>query len=289
MAVSIDDLVQLLTREEVLDALLALAKAAGIPVTAWQSGEPMLGLLEILAEQFARLWNATIVKAIRAGFLDFAEGDWLTLLAWVAYGVFRRTATFAGDSLVIENRAGGVYTFVPGDLRIKNGNNKTFYNVTGGSLAAWTGLGDYPTVELDFLADEAGSGSNTVVGGIQAHPFTPVTAPAGVFARTNDDPLYGDDDEGDPSVRERCRLSTGPLSPAGPTAAYEAVARAAKRADGTSVDVTRVRVLEPGGCIVLVYLAGASPPKRSAIFYRWSRTRARGRSSRSRWPWRMLG
>jgi len=252
MAISIDELVADLSKEEVFDALLALAKAAGIPVTAWQPGEPMRALLEKLSEWFAAAWNNVIVKAIRAGFLEYA-------LAWVAYGVFRRTETFAGiDALVIENRAGGVYVFVPGDLRVKNAAGKTFTNVTGGALAAWPGSGSFPTVALDFVADEAGSGSNTQAGGIQAYPTQPVKAPAGIYARTNDDPAFGDDTEPDDSLRERCRLSTGPISPGGVVACIESLAKSATRADGSFCDITRVRVLEPGLGIVNVYLAGAS-------------------------------
>lgn len=258
MATSIQDLLKDLSKEEILEDLLDLAKAAGLTVTAWQSGEPILDLVTILAEQFSRLWNNTIVKAIRGAFLDYAEGGWLTLLAWVTYGVFRRSATFAGSPLTVENRAGGVYTFNPGDVRVKNAAGKTFVNVTSGGIAAWTGSGDYPTVELDFVADEAGSASNTPSNGIQAYPIQPVTAPAGIYAITNADPIFGDDEESDRSLRERCRLATGPLSPAGPAAAYEAVARAAKRDDGTSVDVTRVRVISAGGGVVNVFLAGAS-------------------------------
>jgi phage-related baseplate assembly protein len=258
MAISIKDLVKDLTKEELLDALLAALSAAGLPVTAWQPGEPILALLDRLSELFARLWNSTIVKAIRAGFLDFAEGEWLTLLAWVTYGVVRKTSTFAGSPLVVENRAGGVWTFVPGDIRTKNADGKTFTNVTGGAIAAFTGAGDFPTVTLDFVADEAGSDSNTPSGGIQAFPTPPVTAPTGIYVRTNVDPLFADDEEEDEPLKRRCRLSTGPLSPAGPKASYESIALSTKRADGTSVDVTRVRVLQPGGGVVNVVLAGAS-------------------------------
>ncbi len=38
------------------------------------------------------------------------------------------------------------------------------------------------------------------------------------------------------------------------------MARATKRADGTSVDVTRVRVIDAGGAVVNVYLAEVAVP-----------------------------
>lgn len=256
MAIPIEDLVSDLTQDEIYDALVALARAAGIPATALARTEPLSQLLDKLSEWFALLWNNTIVKAIRAGFLEYAEGDWLTLLAWVAYGVYRKTATFASiDQLVLENRAGGAYVFAPGDIRVKNAADKTFVNVTGGGLASWTGTGPYPTVKLDFQADEAGSASNTPSGGIQADL---VLGPAGVYALPNDDPAFGEDRELDPALRQRCRESTGPLSPGGVEASITALCKSAKRADGSFVDITRVRVVEPGGGEVYVYLAGAS-------------------------------
>lgn len=259
MAISIDELISDLTKEDALDALLDIAKAAGLPVTAWQPGEPIRALLEKIAEWFAATWNSVIVKAIRAGFLEYAEGDWLTLLAWVAFGVYRRTETFASiDALVIENRAGSVYVFVPGDLRVATAAGKTYTNVTGGALGAWPGSGDFPTVELDFIADEAGSDSNAAAGSIQAYPTLPLKAPAGVYARTNDDPAFGEDTELDDSLRERCRLSTGPISPGGVVACIESLAKSAIRADGTSCDITRVKIIEPGMGEVYVYLAGSS-------------------------------
>ncbi|MFS8068762.1 MAG: baseplate J/gp47 family protein, partial [Byssovorax sp.] len=208
MAVALSDLVKDLTREQVLEDLLAIATALGLSTTAWQPGEPVWVLLTTMAEQLSKLWNTVIVRAIRAGFLDYAEGGWLTLLAWTMYGVFRKDASFGTALITLENRGGGFYPIAAGDVRIANDASKTFVNTTAGSLASWTGTGPYPTVALQFVADEAGAGSSTAIGGILAYPNEPPTAFAGVYARTNTAALVGADVEDDDSLRARCRLST---------------------------------------------------------------------------------
>src|SRR5690348_6819197 len=99
MAISIKDLVKDLSREDILGDFLEVAKALGLATTAWQPGEPIRLLLTVIADVLASLWNGPIVKSIRAGFLDYAEGDWLTLLAWTDYNLFRRDATYATGTL----------------------------------------------------------------------------------------------------------------------------------------------------------------------------------------------
>ncbi|KYG11404.1 hypothetical protein BE21_57480 [Sorangium cellulosum] len=277
MALSIYDMLSDLTDEGVLDDLKEIAKALGLTTTAWQSGEPALGLAAIFSRQIARIWNTYIVKALRAGFLDYATGDWLTLTALAVYGVRRRGKTFASLPVTLENRAGGLWVIQAGDIRLRNANGKTFRNVTEDTLAAWGGTGDYPEVTLTFEADEAGSASDTPIGAIVT---TPVTAPEGVFALANDVAGYGQEEESDERLRERCRLSSAALSPGGPLAAYHFVALTTRRPDedddepdrllateegDTFVGVTRVRVLDknvsgsgvaPGN--VVVYLASDS-------------------------------
>lgn len=257
MATGIKDLAKDLSKEDLLDDFVGVGTALGVPAETFTDGDPMYGLLQILSERFADLWNGVIVRAIRAGFLDFAEGAWLTLRTALDYETPRKEASFAGSKLWVENRGGDFYTLNPGDVRVQNESHKTFVNVTGGTLTAWGGVGAYPKVLLDFVADEAGSASSTLAGGIDT---TPVLAPANVFVQTNASPILGQDEEEDDELVTRARLSTGPLSPAGPQSAYEYIALSAKRSDGTSVDVTRVRVIDAGNDVIKVFLAGASGP-----------------------------
>lgn len=274
MAISINDLVKELTPEEILADLIEVATALGLSTSSWQPGEPVYAVLDFVCTQLSRLWNRYILPAIKSGFLDYAEGAWLTLLASAVYYVFRRQATFATGPVTLENRnIAAPFTFVPGDIRIKIANGKTATNTTGDALAPWSGTGDYPTVTLTFTADEIGSESSSAVGEIEGYPTTLVVGPAGVFPVENTNALIAQDEEEDASVVDRCRLSTGPLSPAGPKSAYEYVALSVRKdADGnpvmpwqrpaydtaTSLNITRARVIDDGEGGVDVWLASAS-------------------------------
>jgi phage-related baseplate assembly protein len=258
MAIAITDLVKDIEREDVLADMLTVAATLGLSTTSWVPGEPVWVLLTTIADQLAKLWNTVIVRANRAGFLDYASGDWLTLLAWTVYDVYRKEATFATGPITVQNRGGGFYNLIGGEIRVANSTGQTFKNVTGGTLSPWTGgAAPFPTLTLTFQADEAGSTSSTPIGGIQAYPNAPTTAPAGIYALANAVPLIGGAVEEDDALKARCRLSTGPLSPAGAKSAYSSVALSTKRSDGTSIDCTRVKVIDTGGGTLAVWLASA--------------------------------
>lgn len=250
------DLLKEKGKEAFFDELVDAAIEEKIPETAWQSGEPLRAVMSIVARVLAAIWSLAL-PWLRAPFLDLAEGDLLTLIAWSVYGIRRKGAEFGRRSLTVQNRGPGFYTVTPGQIRIKNGvTGKTFTNTTGGTLTAWGG-GAYPATSMVFTADEAGSGSDTFSGDIAE---TPVTAPAGLFVLTNDAAILGSDEETDEALRVRAKLSQAPLSPAGPRAAYEMIALSTLRPDGNPVDVNRVRVIDVGNCTLEVYLAGNSGP-----------------------------
>jgi uncharacterized phage protein gp47/JayE len=277
MAVALSDLIKDLDRKDVLDAFVQVAKALGLSTTAWQTGEPIYDLLTIFADQIANLWNAFIVKAIRAVFLDYAEGDWLTLFAGTFYETWRNEATFATGTLVIENRSASFYNLSAGDITFQNSNGKTFKSVTAVTLPPWSGTGPYPTATISVQADEAGTASNTPINDLAGYPTPPLSAPAGVYVytdgggNTNTEAFLGSDEESDDALRQRARLFVTTLSPAPPKSAYESVALSvhvgangpllpedAGYSSAPPVNINRVRVLEPGGGVVNVYLASPS-------------------------------
>lgn len=256
---TLDDLLKDKTKEDFFDELVDAAVEEQIPETAWQPGEPMRFVMGIVARVLAALW-ALILPALRAIFLDRATEAWLTLIAWAIYGVKRKGATAGQATLTVENRGSTFYASIAaGQIRVKNGTTgKTFTNVSaGGPLAAWPGTGAYPTLDLTFRADEAGTASDTFAGEISTEP---VTAPSGVFPLTNATAILGTDEESDPDLRARCKAAPSATSPAGPKLAYQYVALSTQRDDGTYVDVTRVRVVDIGNCQLEVYLAGSSGP-----------------------------
>lgn len=271
------ELIKTQTKEDVLDKFVSGIQAVGIDTTAWQSGEPVLTVLAVVSEFIATWWNEWAVPALRAGWLDFAEGPWLTASAAFTYGVTRREETRGVGKIRVKNTSGSSYTISPGDITIKNENTgHTHTNTTGGFLPSSASL--TPWLVLSFQADESGDASNTLVTDIAE---TPTTAPAGVlvdFSFSDNTSIVGQGEETDEQLRNRCRLSNA-LSPVyyengskkeysfgGPMSAYESVALKATYADGTPVEAYRVKVVTAGSNHVKVYLAGPSGPTPGDMF-----------------------
>lgn len=258
---SLFDLLKDKSKQDFFDEIVQAAIDEKLSTTAWEPGEPIRAAMAAFARVLASLWMVLAVPAVRAAFLDYSSGAWLTLLAWTAYNVKRKGAEFATRTLTIENRGPVAYLgggqIGPGQVRIKNNiTGKTFTNTTNAGVAAWLG-GPYPTATLVFVADEAGTASDTLSGHIATQP---VTAPAGILVQSNTTAILGSEEEMDEALKERCRLSRAPLSPAGPHDAYRFVALSTLRADGSYVNVNRVRVVDAGACALNVYLAGRSGP-----------------------------
>jgi hypothetical protein len=245
MPTPLDDLLTDLTAEEVYADLIAIAKALGLSTTAWQPGEPPRGIMSVFARWMAPLWNNQALPVLRAWFLDQASGDMLTLRAWTLEKVYKKRATFAsGPAITVENREGGVWDINPGDIRF-DVDGKTYTNTTGDTLTAWLGTGPYPVVELFFEADEAGTDSDLDLADV---PEEPLMAPgAGIYLVAGTGALVGQDEETEAQLKERCRLSTGPLSPAGPRAAYDFVALSTRKPKpGEAVTIERLLVSQDG-------------------------------------------
>ena len=230
------------TESAIYSRALAIATSIGLPVTSWHAGDPTRSLYHLLAKTLASA-EAVVSKYIAAGFLDYATGEWLTLLAKQVYDVDRVEATYASCVCTLTNSKGGVYEFEPGDITAKNTDGKTFHSTTGGTLA---GVG--ATLSLQFEADEPGSDSNTDAG----HLNDLVTTFIGVTI-TNPSNAVGVDSESDDSLRSRCRAKLGALSPNGPADAYNYVATS------TVARVTRAKTIGDNvNGTVTVYVADDS-------------------------------
>lgn len=266
---SLLDLITKQTKEQVFDKFISGIKAQGVDVSAWQPGEPVRGAFVVISDFVSNLWNNFAVPAIRGGFLDYAEGLWLSIKASSDYSVERRTQTRGTGTIRVKNTSGSSYSIGAGDITIVNENTgKTHTNTSGGFLPSNASL--FPHIVLKFQADEAGEASNTLPSDLAA---TPSTAPAGVlvdFSYSGNTAIVGQDEETDPQLRERSRLSSA-INPVyyedgtkkeysfgGPMSAYEYVALSSVRSDGTPVSVNRVRVVTGGTNLVSVYLAGPS-------------------------------
>lgn len=226
---------------------LAVADGLGLTTTSWSAGDPTRSLYHFVAEGLETL-EVMVAGFVSSGFLDHAAGDWLTILAKQFYNVDRVEATYAAVTVTLTNAGGGVFTIAAGDVRVKQSvDGQTYTNTTGGTLAA---LG---TLDLDFIADEAGSdGGSAFAGDID----TMVTAMLGVTC-SNALAALGLDAEEDAPLRDRCRAKLGMLSPNGPADAYNYVVRSSDLTGDTTITRSRTVADDTTG-EVTVYVAGAA-------------------------------
>jgi len=232
MALTLEDLTTPLTVEEVTTSMYDVLGALGVNTTNWKPGAVVRTIIAVAAIGVAAL-SALIAKIARAGWLEYAEKDWLTLVARHVFGVERPTATFAQGLVNLVNGGGGVFDWGPGDLIVKNSTTgKTYRNTQTlhlGSLATLSNVA--------IIAVELGSDSSSNPGAIDSFE----TAAIGVSV-TNPTSVIGLDDASDPALRTLCLEKRSSLSPNGPRDAYAFFARTARTPDGVSCGVTRVHV-----------------------------------------------
>lgn len=241
------------SREDVLAVILEAAQALELPVTAWQAGSVGREILEICA-QIGSNFSVGSVVAASGGLLDYATGDWLTLLAFELYDVTREEATFGTCNVRLTSTANVSYTITAGSMRFYNvRSGKTYTCTTGGTLAPGNIIPQ--TLDITVSADEAGSASNAAIDEISG-----IVTPLFGVTGTNTEILVGNDAETDAALRERCRESLAKASPNGPSDAYNYFAKTATRSsDGSAIGVTRTNLAQGNGTVT-VYVADASGP-----------------------------
>jgi uncharacterized phage protein gp47/JayE len=126
---------------------------------------------------------------------------------------------------------------------------RSYRNTAGFTLNALT------SITVPIAAVEVGSASNAGAGTITEL----ATLLLGVTS-SNAIAVVGLDEESDAALRSRCSEKLGALSPFGPWDAYASAARNARRADGSTLGITRFRILKDGYGNVTTYLATASGP-----------------------------
>ncbi len=247
--IAIEDLITPITEDQFVEHFLTTLESVGLAARSWRPGGVYRTILRVLAATCASFSDLQ-VRFIRSGFLELAEGDWLTFVAYYVYGVSRPESTFAVGPVTLTNSGGGDYTFTAGQFRVFNtALNKTFKNV--GVIA----LAPMSTATGDFVAVEIGSGSSsaaTTIDGVE-------TMYDGQIAVSNAAPILGSDAMADADLRQLCKDSLGARSVFGPRGAYRYAIRTALRNDGSPVDINRMSI-SPGSStgIVTVYVASPS-------------------------------
>ncbi len=241
----IDDLTKPLTAAEVESAIYTAIAANGANTTNWKTGAVVRVIVTACSIVIAAC-SSLLTLIARSRFLEFAEGTWLRLAARYDYGTEWNGPTFAAGPITLNNTGGGIYSYAIGALVFVNtATQKLYRNTTA------VNIGSLQTgVSVSLQAVEAGAASSALPGEIAFSG----NGPAGVVI-VQSDPMIGADGELDPSLRARAREAVGPISPDGPFEAYAAVAKAAKRANGTWIGVTRVSAIRDGMGGIDLYVA----------------------------------
>jgi hypothetical protein len=236
----LDVLIKPLTKEQVRATILDLCVQYGLRTRSWQPGGVTRTLIAVISQLFAT-FSGGVAKITRSGFLDLADGPYLTLLAYFGYGVQRILATFAAGNCTVTNTGGGLYSFEVGEFIAKSSTTEvTYTNTAAFTLQPVGNLGS--TAPVPMQAQVAGAAGTAGVHDIDEL----VTVAIGVEI-DNEAALVGIDAELDEDLRERCRDKLGALSPNGAKDAYRYVARSAVNDDGAPIGVNRVKIKAPDG------------------------------------------
>lgn len=248
---TLEDLITKVSADEYVSTFEGILSSLGTDPTKFRKGGAFRVLMRVQAMTYSGL-TELMVAAIRSGFLDLAEGTWLTLLARYVFGVERRAAQAASGDETFTNTGGG--TFSPGDYPI--GSVRIYSKRTGKKYfnAEPLDLGPFATTTIGIVAIEVGAASNASAGDIRELE----TSLLGVEI-TNAEAVVGLEEESDEDLRRACRARLASISGLGPRGAYEWAVRQATRLDGTPTAINRVHVPEGSWtAIVRVILAGAS-------------------------------
>lgn len=205
------------TKATIYATAIDIAETVGVNTSTWQPGDPTRSLFHLESELLAAL-EETVANFIASGFLDYATGTWLKVLAEQVYGVTVPAATFATTTVTLTNTAGGVYE--DEDIRglvFRNSTNDKTYRVESTPGTTLTALG---TLDVVVVAEEAGSDSSAAAGEIDE-----MVVPLLGVDCTNATAAVGQDEQDESVTRAQCRAKLASLSPNGPKGAYEYVLR----------------------------------------------------------------
>lgn len=232
ISLTIDDLVTPLTEAQILEKFLTNLERSGLKPRSWREGGVYRTILRIVAGTFASFSDLQ-AQFIKSGFLELAEGNWLTWVAFYVYGVERPESKFATGTVTLTNSGGGNYTFAAGQIRVFNTVlKKAFTNQVAFTLAPLS------SVSTSVSAVESGAASSSAASTIDAIETTYL----GQITVTNAAPVVGSDALPDVDLRQLCKDKRDARSVFGPRGAYAYAIRSAKRLDGSAVDINRLSI-----------------------------------------------
>jgi hypothetical protein len=130
------DLLEPASADAIKQKLIDYQKAIpGNPIRDWNIGGVERTILELEAFADNDLIGSAVPAMIGSGFPDFAEGNWLSLVAPQLFGINRNPPVVAVQTMTL--RAGSIgYTITAGQLWFQGATGNRWVNTTGGSLAS---------------------------------------------------------------------------------------------------------------------------------------------------------
>jgi len=257
MALPLTDLLAGSTTDETLATLVALGAVAGFPAYSWQSGSVPRTFFELEAVSYADLTQ--VIGAIAGGgFVDHAEGPWLTLRAAQGYNLTRQAAVYTQGPITLTDAGGiGPVDITDAGQVVVTVDGTRFRVVDSDAYPLPLTLPASGSVTAMFEAEAPGAAGNipdgatvelvTSLPGVTAVQLTPS---GGTWIAQQ-----GADEESDAALRVRCKARWGELGYGATEAAYRYWASTA------SAEVTRVAVAIPyGDGHLTVYVAGSAGP-----------------------------
>lgn len=221
MTASVEQLVTIPTKDEVLQTLIDGLDGLGFQASSWQSGSEQRTLVEVFAQTYVTL-ATNQVDIAKSGFSVDAVGGWLTILSKSLYDNDRQGAQTTQGTVVLTADA-----TAPGPFTIDTTTNQKIFadsvngylyrNITGGTLNAGGTL--EVTVQADVAASNRDVANNTITNMVTPLPGVTANNPA-IVGSTTWIMRYGADDESDIELHTRNVTKWPTLSPDSPEAAY---------------------------------------------------------------------
>lgn len=255
MAVSLDDLLTVPSKDDVLDAFVALLRLAGFPTASWQSDSVHRYTVETESELLSdlSLGIRNLGKASSIRLASEVDDAWVDLGAeW--FGETRKSAVFTQGVIRITDAASsGPQTINPGAFWVANADRSLRFVSTNPSPVV-IALGSF--ADIPFQAESPGALYN-----VGNDTLTQILTPLPGFTATNRDPgtgtwitQQGVDTESSAALVQRCLDKWATLGTGANEPAYRYYATTA------SSEITRVKVYETGSGSVRIVVAGPSGP-----------------------------
>lgn len=171
-------------RDAVLAIMLGVLQSFGFNTTAWQPGGTDRTRFAAIATAIAQVSSTYVADIAAGGFLDYATGTWLQLLAQQLFNINFLPATRTIGSMVLASGPAG-YTIQPGEVTATFPSGNRYINTSGGALAVNS------TLTLTFQSEFANSSStgfnyvdpsNSNPTLVNALPGVTITNPAGTYS-----------------------------------------------------------------------------------------------------------